>query len=159
MADHEAGIGQGVVAKAPDMVFARALGSCVAVILYDPNKKIGGMAHVMLPDSTNARYMDNPYRYADSAVTTLLESICEKGANKFRLKAKAVGGAQLFNADETMEKPIGDQNIAMVKVALHKAGLNLIAEDMGGKRGRNVKFFLDSGKVQVAIIGQQPKEL
>ncbi len=141
------------------MVFVRALGSCVAVTIYDPSIKVGGMAHVMLPDDSNVKNGHLPYQYANTAVDTLVENVCSKGANKFRLRAKIAGGSQLFDVNETLEKPVGEQNVEKVKAALRKASIRLEAEDTGGRRGRNVQFFLDSGKLVTAVIGEIPKNI
>ncbi len=152
----EAGIGQGVITKAPDVIFVRALGSCVAVTLYDGVRKIGGMAHIMLPLSPGANGKE-PYHYADTAIRALLANLCAKGAQKRSLKAKAVGGAQMF-CSET-DGGIGFENIASVKSILQREGIPLMAEDTGGNRGRNAEFHLDSGKMKVTAIGQMAKEI
>src|SRR5579871_7073127 len=79
------------------LLITYALGSCVAVIVYDPVSKVGGLLHFMLPDSAldPARSQENPYKFADAGIPLLLNQVYARGASKKRLLAWAVGGSQI----------------------------------------------------------------
>ncbi|MHA2097418.1 MAG: chemotaxis protein CheD, partial [Candidatus Kariarchaeaceae archaeon] len=72
MAVHTARIGDIVFARAPDMLEALALGSCVATFIYDSVSKVGVCAHVLLPETNEFIIRkDNdhkPGKYADTAI-------------------------------------------------------------------------------------------
>src|SRR5690625_5411637 len=98
------GIADLKLAKSPQMIRTSALGSCVGVIVYDLSKEIAGLTHIMLPDSNLSKQEKiNPYKYADTAIHCLLTKLNAKGANKFQLKAKIAGGAQMRSEEHTSE--------------------------------------------------------
>ena len=167
-------MGEGVVASAPHIVLSSGLGSCVAIILYDARRKIGALAHVMLPDSCQlqseqsatctgpGRSVRNPqstFKCADTAIATLLERLRSRGAVRRDIVAKMVGGARMFSCYEDHDTGIGEQNITSVRRILRREHIALIGEDTGGHHGRSVKFHLDSGRVIVTAIGKEDKEI
>src|SRR5690625_6445482 len=85
------------IIHAHQLIRTSGLGSCVGIVIYDLNKQIAGMAHIMLPDSKLSQQTNfNPYKYADTAIDILIKRLINKGASKFSLKAKIAGGAQMF---------------------------------------------------------------
>lgn len=136
------------------------LGSCVAVAMFDPLKKVGGLAHVMLPESRGKGSQATPGKFADTAVSKLLEDMLRIGARRTGIRSKIVGGSQMFEVpgaqrgDSTGEKPthIGARNVVAVKRALEELGVPLVAEDTGGNYGRTVKFNTFNGEVSVSSI-------
>ncbi|MCA0969117.1 chemotaxis protein CheD [Halobacillus litoralis] len=126
----------------PDKIRTSGLGSCVGAVVYDERKQLAGMAHVMLPDSTMAKQGTiNRYKYADTAMDDLLEMLLEKGASKYRLKAKLAGGAQMFTFKSSSDMMrIGPRNIEAVKKKLTQFNIPIISEDVGGKSGRTIVF-------------------
>jgi chemotaxis protein CheD len=153
MADYKTG-------KNPDSLISYGLGSCVGIALYDAVNKVGGLAHIMLPDSTQARSAENPAKFADTALPLMLEEIIRLGAVKSRITAKIAGGAQMFtfaNATDVMR--VGERNVEAVKVVLKKLDIRMIAEDTGGNYGRTVELRLDSGIYRVKTIDKGEKEL
>ena len=72
------------------------LGSCIGIAIRDPITKIGGLAHIMLPDSTQIKNNTNLYKFADTGIDELIRLLILKGASKQRLVAKIAGGAQMF---------------------------------------------------------------
>lgn len=137
------------------------LGSCVGVTLYDPVKRIGGMAHIMLPSSEIARGpATNPAKYADTAIPRLLERMLEAGAVVRRLVAKLAGGAQMFafqSASETMR--IGMRNVETCKAILEKLEIPVCAEDTGGNYGRTIELYCETGILLVRSVQFGTKEL
>jgi len=153
MADYKIG-------RDPASIISYGLGSCVGIALFDPVTKIGGLAHIMLPDSTQARSTENLAKFADTAIPKMLEDMIRAGAVKTRITAKIAGGSQMFtfaNATDIMR--VGERNTTAVKLALNKIGLRLLAEDTGGNYGRTVELKLDSGGYRVKTIDKGEKEL
>ena len=145
------GIAELEVAKAPCTLTALALGSCVAVILHDPESRVGGLAHVLLPTPNVGRPRpDSPGRFASTAVKALLEGMLGLGAEPPRLTARLVGGASMFSA---LQPPgsiqMGERNVHAARDALHRAGITLVGEAVGGDFGRSVSFDIGTGRVLV----------
>jgi chemotaxis protein CheD len=158
---HPIGLGEMHVSRDPeDILVCYGLGSCVGLILYDPISRAGGMAHVVLPDSTLGRGSDQPAKFADTAVPALLEEVLKAGGSRSRLKARMAGGARMLNVLSSNSKlDIGARNAEAVRAALGKVGISLTAEDCGGTYGRTVTLFVDSGRVLVSTVGRGEKEL
>jgi chemotaxis protein CheD len=153
MADYKIG-------RDPASIISYGLGSCVGIALFDPITKIGGLAHIMLPDSTQARSTENLAKFADTAIPKMLEEMIHAGAVRSRVTAKIAGGAQMFtfaNATDIMR--VGERNTASVKIVLKKIGLLLLAEDTGGNYGRTVELKLNTGVYRVKTIAKGEKEL
>lgn len=139
------GIGEYCVGQEPMATIG--LGSCVALILFDPQNATGSMAHVMLPDSHGRA--DRPGKYADTAVPLLINEMVGKGCRRPRLVAKLVGGASMF-AQFSGNLNIGDRNTRTLKALLGDAGIRVVAELTGGNVGRSVVFSpQERGRVTV----------
>ena len=148
MADYKVG-------KAPGTIISYGLGSCIGISLYDPQLKVGGLLHIMLPDSTQARGSDNPAKFADTGLPLMLKDVLALGASKTRLVAKIAGGAQMFafaNATDVMR--VGARNAEASKKMLKDLGIKLIAEDTGGTYGRTVSINLDDGSYIVKTVNK-----
>jgi len=141
------------VALAPD-VLRTVLGSCVGICLYDAQKKIGGLSHIMLP--SNSGRTPHPLKYADTAIPLLMKKMAERGVSGKMLRAKVVGGAKMFRvAEESLLGEIGKNNVTVVKEMLNKLGIGIVAEDTGGDHGRTVDFYLDTGEVRVKTLAAE----
>ena len=155
------GIADLKAAKTPDLLVTLGLGSCVGITFYDSKVKVGGLAHIMLPDSRQARAGSlNLAKFADTAIPMILEELDKMGAQKSRLVVKIAGGAQMFSfmgADDRMR--IGERNVEAVKIALKQQGLKISGEDTGGSYGRSMELNLDNGKVNIKTIEKGSKEL
>lgn len=153
MADYKVG-------RNPDSLISYGLGSCVGIALFDSVAKVGGLAHIMLPDSTQARSTENIAKFADTALPAMLSDIIKLGASKSRITAKIAGGAQMFtfaNATDIMR--VGERNAEAVRLVLRKLEIRLLAEDTGGNYGRTVELKLDNGIFRVKTIDKGEKEL
>ena len=155
----EVKMGEGAITRAPHTILSLGLGSCVAVILYDTQQRIGGMAHIMLPDSGSLNGSQPPYKCADTAIATLIQALRDQGAVLHHLVAKVVGGARMFASYDKSDNGIGAQNIMNIKRILQRERIKVIGQDSGGDYGRSVEFHLDSGMVIVTAIGKQAKEI
>ena len=153
MADLKAG-------KGPDSIISYGLGSCVGIALYDPQTKVGGLAHIMLPDSTQARATDNSAKFADTALPVLLDQVIALGGSRNRLTAKIAGGSQMFSfAQATDVMRIGDRNVESVRSVLKAMSIRLVAEDVGGNYGRTVELLLDSGAFVIKTVNKGENRL
>lgn len=155
-------IGEYYVTNNPHILVSLGLGSCVAIVLYDPMAKVGGLAHTALAISTGNQAKGNPGKFADTAIDTMVKEMIDLGANKKRIIAKIVGGACMFSPANKKTPPImkiGERNVAAVKSKLEAEGISLVGKDTGGDYGRSLKFFTSSGKVVVKSIRYGEKEL
>lgn len=146
--------------KAPEVLTTLGLGSCVGIVLYDPISKVSGLAHVMLPDSTQIRNNSNVAKFADTAVDKLISDMVRLGANKSRLVAKIAGGAQMFSfgsANEMMR--IGERNAKATKAKLAALSIRLLAEDTGENYGRTIEYYSETGNLLIKTIGKPPKTI
>lgn len=140
------------VAKPPDILQTCGLGSCVGVCLWDQVTKIGGMAHIMLPSSSQGK-SGNDAKFADTAIPWLIEEMKKLGADKSRLVSKIAGGAQMFSFySENDIMRIGERNAEAVKAILSKLKIRLLAEDTGGNYGRTIEFYTENCKLYVRTI-------
>ena len=138
------------ICVSPDGITTLGLGSCVGIAIRDPVTKIGGLAHVMLPDSTEIRNNSNIPKFADTGIEELVRLIIAKGGNKSRLVAKIAGGAQMFAFQSQHEAMrVGLANVEAVREKLKKEGIPIIAEDTGGSHGRTIAFYPQSGKLSI----------
>jgi len=152
-------MGRGAVTAAPHIILSSGLGSCVVVTLYDTERKLGGLAHIMLPDSKNLNGDHPPYKCANTAIATLIKELRTMRATPRDMVAKLVGGAKMFLSSDGLSPGIGEQNIISVKNILKRKRIPVIGENTGGNYGRSVEFYLDSGKVMVRAIGKEDKEI
>jgi chemotaxis protein CheD len=129
------------------------LGSCVAIVLYDPVARIGGMAHILLPDETMSRDRSNPAKFPSTIVPILIDEMRRLGASRKRIRAKIVGGASMFsNLIPNGAMNIGERNVAAVRDVLESAKIPIVAADTGSDHGRSVYLSLDDGRVEVRSL-------
>lgn len=145
------------VCKSPDTITTLGLGSCVGVAIRDPQTKIGGLAHVMLPDSTAITNNSNVAKFADTGVRELVRQIVAAGANQHRLVAKIAGGAQMFAMQTKTElMRVGDRNVEATKKALAELKIPILAEETGANYGRTVEFDPETGDYHIRAVGKTP---
>lgn len=144
------------VAKAPAAIKTN-LGSCIAVCLYSPALKCGGMLHLMLPSAPANREVVKKAKYADTGIPELLRQLrAVAGVNAHHdFVAKIFGGACVL---VNVKSNIGQDNGAAVKEILADLGIKIIAQEIGGNKGYKVEFDVQTGKVVSQIFGEQAKE-
>ena len=147
--------------KAPDSVTTLGLGSCVGVAIRDPITKIGGLAHVMLPNSTQfSGNATNIPKFADTGTKELVRQIVAAGGNRARLVAKIAGGAQMFAFQNKSELvAVGDRNVASVKAVLAELKIPILASDTGLNFGRTVIFYPETGDFVIKAVGKGEKTI
>ncbi|MCI7129214.1 MAG: chemotaxis protein CheD [Lachnospiraceae bacterium] len=146
--------------KAPDILTTLGLGSCIGIALWDPVTKIGGLAHVMLPDSTKIRNNSNIAKFADTGITELVRQMETLGVSKKRLVAKIAGGARMFEVSgSTSVGNIGEKNAIASKQKLKELGIPILAEDTGLNYGRTVELNCANGDYVIKAVGKSVKTI
>ena len=136
-----------------DKLITSGLGSCIGVTLYDERKKIGGMAHVMLPEFPEKKDDGNPAKYADTALDMLIDKLKDAGASKRRFEAKMAGGAQMFKFSNSSDKMrIGARNVEAVKEYLKKHNIPLKGSEVGEDYGRTMEFEVATGQAIIKTV-------
>jgi len=150
-------IGRWAVVAAPSRL-RTLLGSCVGVALHDREARIGGLAHVVLPDSRGA--VDHPGKYADTAIPALIADIERALGGKAagRLVAKLAGGASMFQAEPPIRN-VGRLNQEAVEAVLASLRIPILARDLGGGGGRNMTLDPATGRVWVRSPGGDDREI
>lgn len=144
------GIAELRIARAPKVLKAFGLGSCLAITLYDPGQRLGALVHSLLPQARAGTPPDHPAKYVDTAIALMIAKLVQAGADATRLQAKLVGGANMFEADYvTLIGSVGVRNVRSARAALVAHHIPLVAEDVGGNRGRTVELHLASGQLLV----------
>ena len=146
--------------KSPNAITTLGLGSCVGIALRDPTTKIGGLAHIMLPDSTEIANNQCIAKFADTGINELVRIMVEAGASRGRLVAKIAGGAQMFalqSKTETMA--VGARNVESVVKILGEMRIPILAQDTGDSYGRTVEFFPETGDFVIKAVGKEIKKI
>ena len=141
------------VATAGESLITVGLGSCVAIVLYDPVSRVGGMAHVLLPSPALVRADGNPAKFPQTAVPRLIELMSQCGGVPRRLTARLVGGASMFaslSAPGTIQ--MGDRNVVASRQALNQHGIPLTGEAVGGDYGRTARLTAADGRLEVSSV-------
>lgn len=140
----------------PDSITTLGLGSCVGVAIRDTGNKIGGLAHVMLPDSTEIKNNTNVAKFADTGVEELVRQMEKAGARRNMMVAKIAGGAQMFSFQNSSSPlvRVGDRNVAAVKKKLQELKIPVKAEDTGLNYGRTVEFYPETGDFVIKAVGK-----
>lgn len=150
------GIGEWAVSKnIEDVIKTYALGSCVAVIIYDVKTRVGGLIHVALPESIvdPERAKNQPGYFADSGLPLMIEEMKKLGASRAGVWVKLAGGASVMDSSGFFD--IGRRNLLAVKRVLWKSSLGPLAEDTGGNNSRTVAFSLAEG---IVTLSSGPKK-
>jgi len=158
--DIQVGIADYKIAPQPNRIITLGLGSCVGVTFYDPVSKVGGLLHIMLPDSRQFTGMHKPEKFADLGIPLLLKEIGRLGGRKSNIQAKIAGGAQMFSGlNQKITLNVGERNVEMARKILKEIGIRLMAADVGGNKGRTMILDTKSGEVTIRTVGTPQKTL
>lgn len=149
------------ICVSPDGITTLGLGSCVGIAIRDPITKIGGLAHIMLPDSKSIRNNTNVPKFADTGIEELVRRIVAKGANRGRLVAKIAGGAQMFSfqGGNSEAVRVGERNVEASKKKLAELKIPILAEDTGKNFGRTVIFYPETGDFVIRAVGKPERTI
>ena len=146
------------IAEASATLVTYGLGSCVAVALYDSEKRTGGLCHIMLPSSPGDRASGNPKKFADLCFSGMLRDMQNSGCEVSRIVAKIAGGARMFDLPNKGKSfSIGERNRDAVLIELAKRRIPLIGEDTGGNYGRTIEFHTGNGDMLVRSLRSETK--
>lgn len=147
------------VCTSPDGVTTLGLGSCVGIAIRDPVTKVGGLAHIMLPDSTAIRGGEsNIPKFANTGIEELVRQMEALGAKRSRMTAKLAGGAMMFafqNKSDLVR--IGERNVEAARRKLEELQIPILAADTGETYGRTVTFYPETGDYVIRAVGKPEK--
>lgn len=131
------------------------LGSCVGLALYDRRRKVGGLAHIVLPESRGRTTKHG--KFVDTAIPQLIEKMNALAGEQVKPIAKLAGGASMFSTNVTTQ--IGQQNIEACETLLRQLGIPIVARHCGGEKGRRMLLDTTDGRVRIEIVGHDAVEL
>ena len=148
------------ICKVPDRITTLGLGSCIGLVLFDIKTATCGMVHIMLPDSSIQKSVDNPAKFADTGVEKLIMELRLRGVATSSLMAKMAGGARMFSVQGASDfLKIGERNAEAVKSILEKKRIPIIASDCGGTYGRTIEFDPATFRLHIRSIGKSEKSI
>jgi chemotaxis protein CheD len=148
------GIGQyAVTGESDGLVLTHALGSCVAVCIWDPVTHVGGLLHFLLPDSAISpeRARTDPGAFADTGLPALFHAAYAVGLDKARCVVRLVGGAEVAGLGSL---DVGRRNTEAARRILARNGLTVRGEATGGHTPRSVMLQVRDGQV-IVMFGRQ----
>ncbi|MDX1959803.1 MAG: chemotaxis protein CheD [Leptospiraceae bacterium] len=150
------GIAEISVAKGSG-ILRTTLGSCIGIVLYQQEYKVGAIAHIMLAkDPIGKDKLKNPGKYAETAIPKLIEDFEKEGGKLGTYSARIFGGASMFkNITSNFLQNIGENNITVVKEILGKFKIPIIVEDLSGHEGRTISLYLDDGRILLKKAGTE----
>jgi len=149
------GIGEYQIGKTP--MSSIGLGSCIGLVLHSRAGGMGGMAHVMLPDSQGRG--DRPGKFADTAVEILVTELAAAGCRTSQMMAKIAGGASMFKGFSG-NLNIGERNADAVIAALNGRKIDLVGIEVGGTMGRTVTYYPElEGRMVIRSADGRIKEI
>lgn len=152
-AREKVGIAVHRVARAPLLLVAPGLGSCLGIVLYDPASKIGGLAHSLLPAAPVGRESETTGKFVDGAIISMVAEMTALGADRQRIWSRIAGGANMFaSLPGPAEDRVGARNVRRARETLESLNIPLLGEDVGGDFGRTLEFDLATGQVRVRTV-------
>lgn len=142
-----------------DVLITYSLGSCVGVVIWDPEAKVAGLLHYMLPDSSldKDKAQLKPFMFADTGIPRLFKETYKYGAVKSRMVIKVVGGSQIMDNSGIFN--IGKRNYAVLRKIFWKNKILISKEDVGGTGNRTVSIVAGTGVTTLKVSGRGEFEL
>jgi len=148
--DFHVGIGEIVVERAPARL-TTVLGSCIALVLYVPGKGLGGLAHILIQGDDE----EGNFKYSGPATREILSRMRREAGPTEEIIAKIAGGASnTFAGDSTFLKNLGKRTMLHVVSILVEEGIDIWGMHVGGIKGRNIIFDVDTGRVEIRTGGE-----
>lgn len=151
---HIVGVGDMKAGREGDLLVTHALGSCLGLMVYDPEAKVGGLLHAMLPLSkiNPKKAALNPFMFVDTGVPELFKTLYDLGGQKSRMLVKAAGCGNPIGKNELFK--IGERNFVVLKKLLWKNNVLLASDDVGGSKSRTVHFKISTGQIAISRNGK-----
>lgn len=144
-------LGEYAVASNPHFLSTLSLGSCLAIIFYCQRKKIGGLAHAMLPEPSGQVHDPSPGKYVTTAISALFEEFRKRGVLKSEIEVALIGGANLLSSVSKLA--IGSRNVKTARRILSSLGFRIVCSDVEGAHGRSVLLDTTTGSLYIAKTG------
>jgi len=147
------GIGEFAVGTGPaGLIVTHALGSCVAVCIYDPTTKVGGLLHFLLPESriNPARAQTQPGAFADTGIPLLFQTAYAHGLTKAACVVRLAGGAEITGDGSRAALAVGKRNVLAARNLLWRNGVLIKGEALGGGGARTVTLHLATGRIEIS---------
>ncbi len=155
------GIGEFAVSNVADeVIVTHALGSCIAVCLWDPETRVAGLLHFLLPDAAInlERARTQPAAFANSGIPLLFQAAYAAGLDKQRCKVRLIGGAEVAGMGGLGSLNVGKRNALAARSILWRNGVLIAAEATGGHIARTVALHVGTGAIEVTsgrdLIGE-----
>lgn len=154
------GIGEYIASAAPARLASYGIGSCAGIAIYDAGRRMGALAHSLLPNSSQYLLPEQSAKYTDIAIELMLARLVKSGCDRESLVAKLAGGSTMFDTlYRTGQTGIGERNIEAARAALAKHSIRVTGEDVGGTIGRSMFFDLESGLVTIRTLSRHDTRL
>ena len=155
------GIGELAVAEGESSIVTHALGSCVAVCIWDPIARVGGMLHLLLPESriNPGRADRQPAAFADTGIPLLFQRAYARGLQKARTEVTLIGGAEISPDATEGVMNVGRRNVLASRKMLWGNGVLIRTEDVGGRRASTVAMSMQDGRIVVNAAGEPARTL
>ncbi len=142
-----------------EVIITYSLGSCIGVTIYDPEVKVAGILHYMLPSSDldKEKSAKNPYMFADTGIPGLFKSAYALGAAKQRMIVSVVGGAQVL--DQSGFFNIGKRNHMALRKIFFKNNVIVKHEQVGGNVDRTIRIEVNSGDIYLKTSGKGEEKI
>lgn len=138
--------GESQISNEPDTILTTILGSCVAACMWDPEARVGGMNHFLLPGERGDQSGNT--RYGVNAMELLVNGLIKQGAMRERLRVKLFGGAKMFNGSAN----VGEKNASFARWFMQSEGIPIVMQCLGGTKGRKIRFWPSTGRAQRMYI-------
>ncbi len=153
-------MGEYAIRSAPARLAIFGLGSCVALFVWESERRIAAMGHILLPAPLPDQPRGPAGKYAVTAIAAIVGGIQELGGRRERLVAKVAGGAHMFAATSTPDREtLGERNLRAVLEGLRREGIEVAGMDIGGSYGRTLLADASTGLVRITSLKRQPKEI
>ena len=142
------GVGDVAVSNNANIILSTfALGSCVGIIVYDSEVKVGGLIHIMLPDSSLSpdKAQKQPAMFADTGMPLMFRNLSGLKAERRRMKCFVAGGASVISGSDMFK--IGERNITAIKKIIGTLGIKVVKADVGGVNNRTIHLSVGTGQV------------
>lgn len=133
-----------------------AIGSCVVITAFDSVKKVGAMAHVMLPGTLAVRNQLHATRYAANAIEEMLFQLKNFGIEKENIEIFLVGGANVLKRENDT---IAKDNVDSIEMILKEKQIEIKAKSTGGFERRTVLFDIGKGCIYYTVGDSKQKIL
>lgn len=138
-----------------DVLVTYSLGSCIGVTAYDPQTRVGGLIHCLLPHASVSpdKARDNPYMFVSTGVVDMIKTLLRNGASRERLIIKAAGGAKMMHVNNMFD--VGARNATALEKLLAHNSMKLAGRDFGGSIPRTMFLHLNTGMVVIKSLGSE----